>query len=295
MAIQSHSWIQKNCLRAYPLVENSPRSSINTRWTLADDILVDCFIYVSKAQSGIMLSSVSFTSKIVSVTFADIATQETIGYASAIVGVDNPFTSVPILGTKDGCSGYCTFGKILDPDRREYLDSPGTHRFSPLDKLEEHCVMQCGDVPVKAISAFGSSSLYSGNVKVKGNDQIVLTAVDGTESDEPVTYVTISLANPELFLPICETRTETCGCAKMPVLTINGIPAPVTIVFDDGLFSAFQASTSEVRITAALPQSTTCVKTPVMPDKYGRLPTNFEKDCPPTTVYGFDAGPACVP
>jgi len=53
--MKHHEWLNQNCLRSFPLAEDTGRASLNMGWALPDFILCDASLVVQECDAGIYI------------------------------------------------------------------------------------------------------------------------------------------------------------------------------------------------------------------------------------------------
>lgn len=212
-------WLNRNALRAFPLRDQARASSISD-WALPTELLVDAFITVPADSVGIYLSSVCLTPRLLTVAFSIAETGVTVATATAVRGVTSPWERVHVQPAQDGVGGYVAFGPVLT----HWPDELGHHRFDPSNLLVERAILPIGDFPITSLKARLATAALTGQVELRGSGSMQIAVTSGTDDDdEPLTYLTFSLARPEDFAPICRPPVHPLLCNRLPILSINGV------------------------------------------------------------------------
>lgn len=286
--INTHGWLNRNSLRAYPIRENAFRESFSTGWLLPDHLLADAFLIIPEDGDSVYVSSVTISRMILSVCFSSVISGAVLGSVSAVAGVDRAYAQKQVSPLSDGVSGYVAFGSILDTLSFDHLPL-GQHLFDSSVRLETRSVIATGPFPVKSLSAHGRKTIGGSVTLDPGSSMVVSTSTDVDDGD-PITYITVGLAIPEEFLSPCETPTSNCQCPSVPITSINGvvgdIDGNITIELLDE--NASITLMSESVLNFILTRTGESCSRPVMPDEYGRLADStgdYTHDIKPITPY----------
>lgn len=284
-------WLNRNCLRSYPIKEDALRRSISSGWIMPNNVVADAMVLFPGIDDQVYIASITITPKIISIGLALQSTGALIGSVSAVLGVDGAFAQKPITPILRGVSGFVTFGTILLDSSFDGGDIPmGLHLFSSDSVLESRCVLGTGEFPIKSLSGYGFPIL-DGRVEFQTGSLIQITATPGVDSGDPITYLTFSLTDPTSFLSPCETPTSPCQCLNVPIHSINGVTGNVDgtifieIVDERGLVTGIEDGVLNFSILRNGDQI--CTR-PIMPDDYGRLPNSagkYDGDEKPITPY----------
>jgi hypothetical protein len=307
--ITQHDWLNRNSLRAFPVVENSVLK-FSSGEDMPNSILVDLFLAVAlPGPMTLCVATVSFTLKTVTVVLSGKETGASVGYATAVLGVNDPNSPIPIQSPDDLASGTITLGKILDTSQRtDFGAFIGNHKQAVPVVIDQRCYICTGLPMVESMEVGLQDGMVNGNmVFTLGSElkaEITELLFDGLKETE----VLISLAHPEEFLPDCYPKyiDPLCFCGQVPVVTVNGVPRDeegdlgidIEIVGEKASITN-NGGESLVEVLVERKRTEICIEDPVVPDGYGRLGPVYSKDCPPTDDdlnYGLGlgvAGPAC--
>jgi len=289
--MKHHEWLNQNCLRSFPLAEDTGRASLNMGWALPDFILCDASLVVQECDAGIYIQSCTITERVLSIVLASVATGAAIGTASVVKGIDGAYARKSLHALVDGVRGFITFGTPFEPGNSEILQRHrGFHIFPTSMVLESHVVLATGPFPVQSLGVSGISGT-SGLIEFGGTSAMQISMTQGTHNGDPLDMLQIGLSDPTRFLSPCEQAVTPCDCAAMPILSINGVVPDeqgiitIELVDDNGQVRKLGADVLLFLLTRT--GVALCAR-PVMPDQYGRLPSgsgDFEQDAKPVTDY----------
>lgn len=319
MSINSHEWIDRNSLRAYPFL--STRN--NTTRLIPDSLVADMTVFWAKDPGSyphpvVRLTHVHYSKMMVTLFFGD-QDGNSLFHATMQAGKPGPVRSSKILSHLpiEGTVVFGTMMASLSSYRYRELSTEGMLELPSsgegvLEVLPSR-IHLIGEPPVKRIltgfkggPSAGKKTFdtWEGDLTISLDTGLAATFVD----DGQVTTVTIDCADPWNFLPDCipENDSASCWCEKTPIRKINGVarneatePKGVEIILS-GTYGELEVAGIEtdqnrsfVSISLALSSKQTCSPGPILPDVYGRLGPNYKEDCPPDFPYMGGRGPDC--
>ena len=308
-SIGGQEWLERNSLRSYPLVEDSVAILSNGN-DLPRNLLADAFVVVPTTYGQVSVSSVFFTAMTATVTISvsvPEAPTATVGYATAVLGVSEPGVAIPLTGPDGTCCGSITFGDILlSSTGMGFSLLAGMHDLEVSAPLEARCCIFAGKPIIsRIVGRYGGEGVL-GAVGLSLSEELEATVSSANDGGDVMTTLTIGLKSPEDFLPRCmpKTEEEDCRCDGV-IRSINGVTGDsvdsnITILVQSNGFGnspeiSTDLGTQAINLILEVPGNELCIRTPVIPDEFGRLGPNFDEDCPPRKGYGglIWSGPQC--
>lgn len=276
MPYHQPEWLSLNNGRSFPIREDASRIS-PTGFVIPYNLLVDLNVCVANEPAGVYISAVCLTPKIVTIVLASVATGTTLATCSAFPGKDRPWISKPVDPIADGVAGFAAFGSFLDDGHSDAFRSfKGTNQFDTSCIVEARCVIDIASFPVTSIRASSATENLSGSATLTVGGDMSVAVSNGEDDDQEVlTYLTLSLNNPEDFIPACATAPDQSLCASNPILSIND-----TVPDENGNITIeFIGFTTEqmaevLKAYLLLTGTAFCPAIPI-PDDIGQLPPYF--------------------
>lgn len=283
MSINALEWLNRNCLRSFPLAEDGYHRSINTQWDLPNELIADSFLVIPSGR--VVLGSVTVTERIISVTLAR-PDGTTLAIAMAVLGRDSSFSRVAVQAMVPGVSGFLSFGSIMEPEAFASLPQ-GSHLFRDA-YLENRTVINSGDFPLTSISGLGYGDPMTGVMELRTAGDMLVGVSVGEDEGDPLYMMTLSLIKPENYLSPCEEKPTPCACLKTPIRFLNSVPPDdegnITIEVVDDKGNVIPMGVHGLAFSILTTGDLLCTK-PAMPDAIGRLPVNYDLDKDPITAY----------
>lgn len=266
-------WLDTNCLRDYPLTETGPYPRA---------LIADAFIMASTSSGTVVLNSITVSEAVVTAWFSLDSDSEIQGCASAQLS-STGLTPVRISSPAGDMCGSVVFG---DP--------------SSAIKLGRGIKMPSAPIPlhVRAFSCIGKSLVSS----IKSDSRIgTLEGAVGVESSFPMTTLTegnnliLTLAgNDNLVLADCQSPygLPDCACTDA-VVVINGVhpdsSGNITLAVESSgsdpvTLQVLESITNRVVIQSSGDPDRYCTRSPVLPDKWGRVAGTDDQN-PPDSAY----------
>jgi hypothetical protein len=212
-----HDWENSNSLRSYPL-EYLTNPVANTGYVLPSSILTDCMVVIQSDGINPFLSSINFSSNLITVIFCDQSSGAELFMAqtsfSSVYG-----TSEIIDLTDYGIVGRVSFGDMTFHKQMAYS---GFHSFVvQTNTLSNHCYMCSGDRVVTSISA--NLGDMTGDITFRARGDLTASVNTQTINGVPYNMVTLGLSDLEKYLPLCVPKEEICNCEFQLIKQINRV------------------------------------------------------------------------
>lgn len=270
-----HDWANLNTLRSYPL-EYQKNPVADTGLTFNDYILSDLLIVAQASEYDPRLSSVHFSSKIISLCFYDMIKNEDSFIVQAPLSSSYTFGEIINVGST-AVSGSCLFGTFNELLK---YTSTGIHKFSKNESsVSSHCVFLAGDPPVLSMSGGGKNLIGDVLVFVGGKlNADGFTTEDSYGNRE--TNIIFSLDDPEEFIEKCAVPQNICECVFPPIEKINTVypdeNGNINIVTELLDTNNIQIETDQNNIIVSVVGSNEDVCDRGLPSADGLLPTEDE-------------------
>jgi hypothetical protein len=270
-----HDWANLNTLRSYPL-EYSRNPVADTGLVFDDYILSDLLIVAQANEYEPRLSSIHFSSQIISLCFYDTIKAEDSFIVQAPLSSSYAFGNIINVGSTL-VSGSCIFGVFNEILK---YTSTGIHKFSKNDStVNTHCIFLAGDPPILSMSGGGSAlmgdvALFAGG-KLNANSSVI---DDG--HGNKTTNVIFSLDDPDEFVEKCAVPQNICECVFPPIEKINTVypdaNGNIDIVTELLDTNNIQIETSQNNVILSVVGNNEEVCDRGLPSEEGILPTEIE-------------------
>ncbi len=270
-----HDWGNLNTLRSYPL-EYSKNPVADTGLIFSDTILSDLMVVAQADEYDPRLSSVHFSSNIISLCFFDVVKGEDSFVVQTSLSSSYALGTVINVGSTM-VSGSCIFGVFHELLK---YTSTGLHKFSKNDStVNSHCIFMAGDPPILSMSGggdklIGDVTIFMGG-KLNANGFIVN---DGFGNE--TTNIIFSLDDPDQFIERCAVPQNICECVFPPIEKINTVypdeNGNINIVTELLDTNNIQIETDQNNIIVSVVGSNDEVCERGIPSADGLLPTEIE-------------------
>lgn len=270
-----HDWANLNTLRSYPL-EYSKNPVADTGLVFSDYILSDLSIIAQTSEYEPRLSSIHFSSKIISLCFYDMIKEEDSFIVQALLSSSYAFGNIINVGSTM-VSGSCIFGVFNDLLK---YTSTGIHKFLKNESsVNSHCIFLAGEPPILSMS--GGGDALSGDVSffIGGKLNSSSSVIDDGYGNK-TTNVIFSLDDPDEFVERCAVPQNICECVFPPIEKINTVypdeNGNIDIVTELLDTNNIQIETSQNNVILSVIGSNEEVCDRGLPSEDGLLPTETE-------------------
>jgi hypothetical protein len=227
-----HDWYNLNAIRAYPF-EYSKLPIADTGFEFSDSIVSECMVVVHSNDAKIYLSSIHFSSSIITLTFFDSVSNRDIFMAQC--SFPEKYSTSEIMPISDiDVSGLIGFG---DTEKFFTHRLTGLHKFNKLDlPIIDYCYSCSGVAPISSIEYNLGKINENVNISTIGlMDCLVEKKIDEIRtinkgsnfSGQKVlidkTNLFFYLNDPKQIDEICPSPRTTCECPQTPITKINTV------------------------------------------------------------------------
>jgi hypothetical protein len=293
-------WYAANATRAYPL-DDAATARDDAGRELPPQILVDCRVRFPLTLGRFAyIGGVTVGPSIVTATLLAAPDALRPPGGTSVVGASfqplgavslprpvQPNRHYPIQPMAAGVGGWLVFGRGIN-------DEPYSGRFStPAQSLLLPRVASAyHPLPIPSLGKLGLADALAGVVQLLGGTDIeviqALRKIDGAEVNAIVIRLVDSLNRNvfNLYAGPCSVRPESNNCAKPALQAINTVlpdcDGNLTIDFQGaGLTVVNFADGGGLALDLALGLADTCTDQDYLPDDTGKLPSDYEDECPP--------------
>lgn len=210
----SQDWMNENALRAYPLVDDAPATTVVPRWLIAD-----LHVTVDVSVLRVFVSSVYVSDTLISVCISgELSGGRRAGLVSRTVTRDElePYLSYSMDRMSPLASGTVAFGEVPDGT------SPVKRTFGPDDApVVESAITRVRSPGVTRLVDPAHGTEVTGIVDLSGNSEFRTYA----DPDDPSTVVLeLSDLYREITTSVCSASPSVDACGAEPVRTVCGVP-----------------------------------------------------------------------
>lgn len=300
--IRNPDWYNLNEQRSWPLAGTSTAVD-DAGVYLPNDVLADLYItFPTNVGGSLFVGSVTVGSAVASITIL----ADTGGYTPvAAVSVASPIKHklYPLEQLYPGVSGWVVFGSGCDGETKSYKFSSATQ-----SRIQDKSCRKYRSKPVVSLRKLGVAGGLAGDVRLSGGNDFEIVK-EFVEINSVLTEVcTFRLrAEQELsdrnvfeeYAGDCVKRAESRNCGDpQPIEFINNVGpdccGTVTLELLGCAAISNLSTNNGAVIDCGFGLSEACVTKEKLPDSTGKLPNEYDDDCPIYSVSIFvseEAGP----